>query len=914
MVDSTLVRLHCGEHVAFPTLRVASARDVGSGEGGRWLLALGSAREGEAEEGRGFVDAMLTPDASGGVPGGVRVGATVRLTDYVVERREGLGGSRTMLVVLGLEVVAERRRCTGEVETEEEAEAAAAAAAREEAEAAGAGAVCGVCLELMVAPVSVACGHNFCAGCLGRVVGSGGGGGANCASCPSCRSSLKYLKADRAGGFPVNTMLRDLIRERFPSAWARRHEALRVEAEGRRRRAEREAEARARGGRLGALLVEAAGRGDGGEVDKLLAEGADINFMVVVDDEGDGGEVCEGKGEGEVREGEVCEGAGPRCLGLRTAYTAAVEGGHAEVARALVARGGSEEPLALLVAGALAPGNPRYVRREALEALEVLGAGRARGQIGRVVECLGRALEQDHDSVAVAALRALGALADDEASVLAALPAVRSVLDASLNAGSTWAAGPGYNHEVEGSVLRASLACLEKLDAAVGDVVATCYNWLGGNLPQILRSLLGEAEVGRDSWDWETQVACLKLISRLHHMPDELTLCTVAACMGQSDDAAVREAAFQCLRRIGEERGPGSLDRVYGEVARQVDDYHYKVRRNASIILGTRGGEAPLRRVGLLTGLADEDSEVRVACAQSIAALLEEASAGSPGEVSEYVRGLALKVALDGSPARPSATAGGGDAGGGFPPALAAAMLGGTALVEWVNQGRGPAHALALLGEVLGRPHWKGLIGYLTHPAVLAEAPESCLLSLSALQSPEACGMAVPPLARLVAGRGEGRAPVSDRVRRVAIQALADVSLGASGLPRRAPAAAPGPERSSRRSAAGGRSRSGGPAAARLLAESRHRYGARGGLDSSDSSDVSSDEVDESSSESSSSVSSMSTAYVDADGEEGDAYDDDRLLTDVGPIRGHATGPASRHLIRRATEARMTYLRERRMS
>ena len=85
-------------------------------------------------------------------------------------------------------------------------------------------------------------------------------------------------------------------------------------------------------------------------------------------------------------------------------------------------------------------------------------------------------------------------------------------------------------------------------------------------------------------------------------------------------------------------------------------------------------------------------------------------------------------------------------------------------------------------------------------------------------------------------------------------------------------------------------------------------------MDSSDSSDVSSDEVDESSSESSSSVSSMSTAYVDADGEEGDAYDDDRLLTDVGPIRGHATGPASRHLIRRATEARMTYLRERRMS
>ena len=944
MGESCVVRLLRGEHVVCPRLRVWSSRNVNERGESRWLLTL---RQGEEEA---SIEAMLTPEASQGVSASdVSPGSCVVLRDYVVE--EGGAGRKSMVVVLELDVAGVDPSTSlpsplgrGGRVSASRGGGAYSPADSEPGSAVTHAAMCGVCLEVMVDPSSLGCGHNFCVGCLERVVAQKEGGQA--ARCPSCRATIKagggtghsdrgsagswswsggnhegsrsrpgsssLASSSSSSQFAVNTMLRDLIRERFPEAFQRRHEAQVAEETRRRMRAELEAEVRAMESNLGQMLVDAAGRGDGKAVDALLEKGADVNWMVVdySDGEDRGGEEEEEEGEGEgAGAGRGGGGGGgsegredwgsttlPVVLGLRTAYTAAVENGHMEVARAVVAHGGSEEPLASLVAGVLFSENtPRYVVREALEALDVLGPGLAKGQISIVAECLKRALDQGHDSVAVAALRALGSLADDEQSALRVLPAVRQVLDSSLNSGSTWSAGPGYNHEVDSSVLRASLGCLEKLDAGVGDVVELYENWLGGDLGLILRSLLVEAEVGRDSWDWETQVACLKLISRLRRKVDEATLCAVASCMGSSDDEAVKEAAFKCLRRIGEERGPGALDGVYGEVAKQVDDYHFKVRRNACVVMGTLKGEVPLQRaVVLLKGLPDDDGEVRVACARSIAGLLEEAAVEDSNGVSEYLKELVNAVDTGGCPSFLQRR-------DGPQQSLAEAMLGGTSLAEWVSQGRGPAHCLAELSAALGRKFWKKLIAFLTHPAVLAEAPESCLLSLSALQSPEACAMAVQPLARIVAGRPRG---VGHRVKRVAIQALADASAGAAGLPRREPPSLRTGRSSRRRSR-----RATTPSGLARRSTFLHSGTGLGFLEGTDSSDES-DESDESDG---SDGSDTDTEDTDTDsfseGEDGEEED-------FGPeslgLGGGGDGNDVNSMLRRAAEARVTYLRERR--
>ncbi|OCT75190.1 hypothetical protein XELAEV_180303631mg, partial [Xenopus laevis] len=69
---------------------------------------------------------------------------------------------------------------------------------------------CSICLSIYTDPVSLPCAHNFCRGCIGRVLGTQEGSGPY--SCPECRQEFKEHPA-----LPRNRTLGN-IAERFLSA------------------------------------------------------------------------------------------------------------------------------------------------------------------------------------------------------------------------------------------------------------------------------------------------------------------------------------------------------------------------------------------------------------------------------------------------------------------------------------------------------------------------------------------------------------------------------------------------------------------------------------------------------------------------------------------------------------------------
>jgi len=78
---------------------------------------------------------------------------------------------------------------------------------------------CGICLELLVEPTTILCGHNFCRLCLAEMFLSSGRN-----DCPMCRETWS--------GVPkVNTALRDMIMGSFPEESEARYEEYRTNSE-----------------------------------------------------------------------------------------------------------------------------------------------------------------------------------------------------------------------------------------------------------------------------------------------------------------------------------------------------------------------------------------------------------------------------------------------------------------------------------------------------------------------------------------------------------------------------------------------------------------------------------------------------------------------------------------------------------
>eukprot|EP00658_Telonema_sp_P-2_P030608 TRINITY_DN23087_c0_g1_i4.p1 TRINITY_DN23087_c0_g1~~TRINITY_DN23087_c0_g1_i4.p1 ORF type:complete len:203 (+),score=53.16 TRINITY_DN23087_c0_g1_i4:103-711(+) len=71
---------------------------------------------------------------------------------------------------------------------------------------------CAVCLQLLYQPVSTACGHNFCRGCLRRLTNSQN---SFKTQCPLCRASISV-----PSGYKPNKLLDQLLQHHFPQAYA----------------------------------------------------------------------------------------------------------------------------------------------------------------------------------------------------------------------------------------------------------------------------------------------------------------------------------------------------------------------------------------------------------------------------------------------------------------------------------------------------------------------------------------------------------------------------------------------------------------------------------------------------------------------------------------------------------------------
>ncbi|SCN60397.1 RING zinc finger protein, putative [Plasmodium chabaudi adami] len=79
---------------------------------------------------------------------------------------------------------------------------------------------CVICMKLLIMPVTIPCGHNFCRDCLEKAKEYND-------TCPLCRSSM----GDKQN---VNILLAELIKEKYPKAYAKRLkeiEILRIEKE-----------------------------------------------------------------------------------------------------------------------------------------------------------------------------------------------------------------------------------------------------------------------------------------------------------------------------------------------------------------------------------------------------------------------------------------------------------------------------------------------------------------------------------------------------------------------------------------------------------------------------------------------------------------------------------------------------------
>ncbi|CRG96281.1 RING zinc finger protein, putative [Plasmodium gallinaceum] len=71
---------------------------------------------------------------------------------------------------------------------------------------------CSICMKLLIVPVTIPCGHNFCRDCLEKVKEYKN-------SCPLCRSNMGDKKN-------INILLGELIKEKYPITYAKRLEEI----------------------------------------------------------------------------------------------------------------------------------------------------------------------------------------------------------------------------------------------------------------------------------------------------------------------------------------------------------------------------------------------------------------------------------------------------------------------------------------------------------------------------------------------------------------------------------------------------------------------------------------------------------------------------------------------------------------
>ncbi|GAW81001.1 RING zinc finger protein [Plasmodium gonderi] len=71
---------------------------------------------------------------------------------------------------------------------------------------------CAICMKLLIIPVTIPCGHNFCRDCLEKAKEYNN-------SCPLCRSNMGDKKN-------INILLADLIKEKYPLTYAKRVEEM----------------------------------------------------------------------------------------------------------------------------------------------------------------------------------------------------------------------------------------------------------------------------------------------------------------------------------------------------------------------------------------------------------------------------------------------------------------------------------------------------------------------------------------------------------------------------------------------------------------------------------------------------------------------------------------------------------------
>jgi Lon protease-like protein len=76
---------------------------------------------------------------------------------------------------------------------------------------------CVICSKLLFEPVTTACGHTFCQGCLQRALDFA-------SACPNCRTILHFVTP-----LPVSTVLRSILETALPAAYAARREEVSAE-------------------------------------------------------------------------------------------------------------------------------------------------------------------------------------------------------------------------------------------------------------------------------------------------------------------------------------------------------------------------------------------------------------------------------------------------------------------------------------------------------------------------------------------------------------------------------------------------------------------------------------------------------------------------------------------------------------